>query len=202
MNPNEPLNDPITSHAEETRASTFSGDVFKDIITLLFFSGMIIALDTWTKDLVDKNLPLGKGWLPDSLSSLSPYFRIIHLQNKGTAFGLFHDQNQINLVISAVAVLASLFIIFIFPKIGKEERTLRVALILQLAGAVGNLISRIRYGYVLDFISVGSFPVFNVADSSITIGLVILLIGMIYQEYRDRKVPNPSDTNGDLNNQI
>jgi signal peptidase II len=187
LEPNQPADAP---------AKNRRGQLIKDYLTLFLASGTIILLDAWTKDLVDTKLPLGKGWLPDQLSGLLPYVRIIHLQNKGTAFGLFRDENQINLVITIIAIIASIFILYIFPRIEKKERALRVALILQLAGAVGNLISRIRYGYVLDFISVGTFPVFNVADSSITIGLVVLLLGMLWQEYQERKRPKPAE-NGD-----
>ncbi len=64
---------------------------------------------------------------------------------------------------------------------------LRVALSMQLAGAVGNLIDRIVYGFVTDFISVGTFAVFNVADSSITVGVAVLLLGVWLQEQRQKK---------------
>jgi len=186
------INPPAVTHANKNPS-----EPFKDILFLFLYSGIIIGLDVWTKEVVETNLSLGQWWLPESLSNLQPYFRIVHLQNKGTAFGMFRDQNQINLVISAIAVLASLFIIYIFPRIEKNERALRAALILQLAGAVGNLISRIRYGYVLDFISVGNFPVFNVADSSITIGLVVLLFGMFWQEHKERKQVRSAETSED-----
>ena len=83
-------------------------------------------------------------------------------------------------------------IIFYFPQIPTDEWPLRLALSLQLAGAVGNLISRIQVGHVTDFISVGSFPVFNVADSSITIGVAVLLIGIWYQERKERRKSVPS----------
>jgi len=179
----------------DSHISSGSGGGWRDLLLLFLSSGTIIALDVWTKDLVEKNLSLGRAWLPDQLSALSPYARIIHLQNKGTAFGLFSDQNQINLLISIIAVAASLFIIYYFPKIERKERALRAALILQLAGAVGNLISRIRYGYVLDFISVGNFPVFNIADSSITIGLAVLIVSMLIQELKERKKTPPAEMN-------
>jgi len=177
----------------QTAASQSAQGTMKDLFLLFLGSGLIITLDTWTKELVYQNIPLGKSWLPDSLATWRPYVRIIHLQNKGTAFGLFQDENQINLIIMVVAVIASLFIIWIYPRIEREERTLRAALILQLAGAVGNLISRIRYGYVLDFISVGNFPVFNIADSSITIGLIILILGMFLHEQTERQ-SSPSES--------
>lgn len=197
MNQIKSPNDTEIDPPADTHASKNPSEPFKDILFLFLYSGIIIGLDVWTKEVVEINLSLGQWWLPESLSNLQPYFRIVHLQNKGTAFGMFRDQNQINLVISAIAVLASLFIIYIFPRIEKNERALRAALILQLAGAVGNLISRIRYGYVLDFISVGNFPVFNVADSSITIGLVVLLFGMFWQEHKERKQVRSAETSED-----
>ncbi|PKN90290.1 MAG: hypothetical protein CVU45_03340, partial [Chloroflexi bacterium HGW-Chloroflexi-7] len=63
----------------------------------------------------------------------------------------------------------------------------RFALSLQLAGAVGNLIDRIFFGRVTDFISVGNFAIFNVADSSITVGVIILLIAVWWQDRNEKK---------------
>jgi signal peptidase II len=68
-----------------------------------------------------------------------------------------------------------------------EDWTLKLAMGLQLAGAAGNLIDRLIMGKVTDFISVGSFPVFNVADSSITVGVIVLLLGVWIKEQQDRK---------------
>ena len=76
--------------------------------------------------------------------------------------------------------------------IAKEEWSLRLAMIFQLGGALGNMIDRIRYGYVIDFISVKNFPVFNIADSCISIGVAILLLGILIQEIKLRK--NKQDT--------
>lgn len=190
MKQTEPQNELEPNTSAESLPTLSPREILKDYLLLLLGSGVIVFLDTWTKDLVDRNLAIGEAWLPEKMYGLQHYFRIIHLQNKGTAFGLFRDETQINLVITFIAIIASLSIIFIFPRIEKKERTLRIALILQLAGAVGNLISRLRYGYVLDFISVGTFPVFNVADSSITIGLVVLILGMIVQEIKERQKPS------------
>jgi signal peptidase II len=73
-------------------------------------------------------------------------------------------------------------IIIYFPRIPREDWLLRLALALQLGGAVGNLIDRVTQGYVTDFISVGSFPVFNVADASISIGAVLLVISVLLKD--------------------
>ncbi len=80
-------------------------------------------------------------------------------------------------------VIIGLILIY-FPRIPEEDFFFRLALTLQMAGAAGNLIDRLYRGYVTDFISVGRFPVFNVADSCITMGVVVLLIGMWIEERR------------------
>ena len=98
--------------------------------------------------------------------------------------GIFQNGNMI---FSILAVLASIFIIYYFPRVNKSEWTIRLAMMLQLAGAIGNLIDRIRFGFVIDFISVLNFPVFNIADSCITIGVLVLLLGIITQEIQARK---------------
>lgn len=156
-----------------------------DILLILSGAGLIIAFDQWTKQLVVENIPFLGTWLPDSLSSLAPFFRIVHWRNSGAAFGMFQNGN---LVFIILAIFASLLIIFYFPQIEKKEWALRAAMVLQLGGAVGNLIDRIRYGYVIDFISVGDFPVFNIADSSITVGVIVLVIGVIIQELNEKKL--------------
>ncbi len=75
----------------------------------------------------------------------------------------------------------------------KQDWTLRVALGLQLGGAAGNLVDRLSMGRVTDFISIGNFPVFNIADSAISIGVVVLLLGVWINEQRaKRKVETPA----------
>jgi signal peptidase II len=72
---------------------------------------------------------------------------------------------------------------------------MRIALAMQVGGALGNLIDRIRFGPVTDFIAVGTFPVFNVADASITVGVIILLIFLWWQERKEKTVPQDSELN-------
>ena len=79
-------------------------------------------------------------------------------------------------------------LIYYFPQVDKKDWTLRLAMSMQLAGASGNLIDRLmRDGKVTDFISVGTFPVFNVADASISVGTVVLLLGVYLQERAAQK---------------
>ncbi len=97
---------------------------------------------------------------------------------------MFSNGNMIFLIL---AIIASIFIIAFYPLIEKEEWTLRLAMVLQLGGALGNMIDRIRYGYVIDFLSIRNFPVFNIADTCISLGVAILLLGVILQEIKAQK---------------
>jgi signal peptidase II len=105
-------------------------------------------------------------------SWLAPYVRIINWHNTGSAFGLFQESGGI---FAILAIIVSALIIYYFPRIDNGDWPLRLAMSLQLGGAVGNLIDRINLGYVTDYVSVGNFPVFNVADASITGGVIVLL---------------------------
>jgi len=156
----------------------------KDYLVLFGLAGVVIALDQWTKWLVRENIEFGSQWLPDWLMWLSPYARIVHWYNSGAAFGMFQNGN---LIFTTLAILVVIAIIYYYPQVEAEDGTLKVAMGLQLAGASGNLIDRLMMGKVTDFISVGTFPVFNVADSSITIGVVVLLIGVWIKERQEKK---------------
>lgn len=147
---------------------------------LFAIAGLIVALDQWTKNLVRANLALGETWLPDSLTWLSPYTRIVHWYNMGAAFGMFQSGSMVFTVLAIIVISA---IIYYFPRVDGHDWTLRIAMSMQLAGAAGNLIDRLTQGgRVTDFISVGTFPVFNIADASISTGTAILLLGVYLQE--------------------
>jgi signal peptidase II len=156
----------------------------KDYLVLFGVAGAIIALDQWTKWLVRENIEFGAQWLPDWLAWLSPYARIVHWYNSGAAFGMFQNGN---LIFTTLAILVVIAIIYYYPQVEAEDWTLKVAMGLQLAGASGNLIDRLMRGKVTDFVSVGTFPVFNVADSSITIGVIVLLLGVWIKERQEKK---------------
>jgi signal peptidase II len=81
-------------------------------------------------------------------------------------------------IFTLLAVFVAAMIIYYFPRIGRGDWALRLAMGLQLGGALGNLTDRIQHGYVTDFISVSTFPVFNIADSAITLGVIVLVLDM------------------------
>lgn len=155
--------------------------IFSGYLFLAGFAGFIVILDQITKTLVRDNIPLGGCWAPWPCET--SILRILHINNTGVAFGMFQGQNAL---FSVFMIIVALAIIYYFPRVPAEDWTLRLALGLQLGGALGNLIDRLTQGYVTDFISVGMFAIFNVADSSITIGVCVLLLGVWLQERRKK----------------
>ena len=156
----------------------------RDYSILLGLSGWVIALDQWTKWLVRTNLPFEGTWLPKWLNWLAPYARIVHWNNSGAAFGSFQNGNSVFTVLAIIVIAA---ILYYFPRVDIQDWTLRLAMGLQLGGAAGNLIDRLMMGKVTDFISIGEFPVFNVADSAISIGVAVLILGVWMKEQSDKK---------------
>ena len=160
----------------------------KSYLVLLPITGLVVILDQWTKALVRADLAFGEVWSP--FDWLTPYARIVHWYNTGVAFGMFQDRN---LLFSILVFLISLSIFIFFPKLTEDDWFLRIALSLQFGGSIGNLIDRLTVGHVTDFISVGNFPVFNIADSCITVGAVIMIIGLWLEEKKQKSQPSGQD---------
>lgn len=156
----------------------------RDFAALLVFAAVIVGLDQWSKAFVRAQLEPGEMWAP--WEWLTPYARFIHISNSGAAFGIFQNGGSF---FTIMAVVVALIILVYFPQIPKEDWAFRLALGMQLGGAVGNLIDRLQFGAVTDFISVGTFPVFNIADSSITVGVGVLLLAMWIKERQEHNKP-------------
>jgi signal peptidase II len=166
----KPLEAPLKSFFRKTR-------------WLFLIAAVIVILDQITKELVRTNIPVGESWMP--WTWLAPYARIIHWTNTGVAFGMFQGNNVFFAILASVVALA---IVYYYPSIPEEDKVLRFAMAMQLGGALGNLIDRIFIGQVTDFASVGNFAVFNVADSCITVGVGVLLLGVFLEERRERRL--------------
>lgn len=160
--------------------------IFKDYLGLGLLAGIIVVLDQWTKSLVEANVAFGDFWSP--WPWLAHYARIVHWKNTGAAFGIFQNFGG---VFTILAIIVSLAILYYYPQVPREDRILRLAMGLQLGGALGNLVDRITQGYVTDFISVGSFAVFNIADASISTGVAVLILGIWL---KDRQSGKPAGT--------
>lgn len=138
--------------------------IYKDLV-LLQLAALVFLLDQFAKFLVREFLPFRSSFPSDG------FFRITHTHNTGSAFGLFQDQNTPLIVASLVGIAV---LVMIFHSQRRPGSLLRLSIGLQLGGAVGNLLDRLRLGHVTDFMDVGAWPVFNIADASIVTGLVML----------------------------
>jgi len=166
-------------------ARGFLKNKLSSYLFLFSTAGAIVVLDQWTKWLVRENIPYTSQWLPQGLEWLMPYARIVHWQNSGAAFGLFQAGSWIFASLACVVILA---IVYFYRQVDESEWGMRVAMAMQLAGAAGNLIDRFLFdGKVTDFISVGNFPVFNVADASITLGVGVLILDIWIKERKEKK---------------
>ena len=144
---------------------------FKDPVFLLTIT-LVFATDQVSKALVRNGLVLGES-IPRTGD-----VRITHAVNSGGAFGLFPDQTMFLIVASVVGIGILLLVYRNQPMPGS---LLRVSLGLQLGGAVGNLSDRLRVSEVTDFIEVGAWPIFNLADASIVIGIIMLVYLLLGQ---------------------
>jgi signal peptidase II len=155
-----------------------------DYVYLISVAGLIVLFDQLTKEMVRSNIPMGTSWSP--WEWLAPYARIVHWSNTGAAFGILQDFGK---VFMALAFLVSIAILYYYPQIPRSDWVMRLALGMQLGGALGNLVDRLmQQGRVTDFISVGNFAVFNVADASISVGVVILILAMWFKEQQSKPV--------------
>jgi signal peptidase II len=126
----------------------------------------VIVLDQATKALVRNGLSVGESW-PDE----SWLIKVTHITNSGAAFGILQGQGVFLTITAFVAIFA---IIFYYTSPSLDNHVVRAALGLQLGGAIGNLADRLRFGAVTDFIHFPHYPAFNIADSSIVVGLVVI----------------------------
>lgn len=166
----------------------------KDYFWLALLAAVIIGADQWTKYLVRTNLAINETWSP--WGWLEPYARIVHWMNTGAAFGMLQEFGGVFTVLS---ILVSIAIIYFYPQVPRQEWPVRLALGMQMSGAVGNLIDRLSHGYVIDFVSVGRFPVFNVADASISMGVVALLLGVWIKDRQHKHAPTQQeDASGEV----
>lgn len=147
-----------------------------------------LALDQWTKYLVVSNLELYESWAP--LPALAKLFTVHHVTNTGAAFGLFQNGS---LVFAVVAIVVSVVIVLYYRHLPDGEWLVRLSLGLQLAGALGNLIDRVRVGHVIDFLDFQVWPVFNLADASIVCGVILLAYLLLREERQESRKLESAD---------
>ena len=152
-------------------------------VLLFFVSGVLIVMDQYTKLMVSLHIPLNY-----SVKVVEGFFNFTHIRNSGVAFGLFASQQSEYkaLMFIAISTIAIIAILVIFHQTPKEKKMVQTGLILIFSGAIGNLIDRILHGEVIDFVDFfinrHHFPAFNIADSCITVGVIMMVIDLFFGE--------------------
>jgi signal peptidase II len=138
----------------------------------------VVILDQWTKYLVVKHMELG-----ESIPLIPDVFHLTSHRNLGAAFGILQNQRWLFVIITVAVVIG---IVVSLIRLGKTQPRVSLALSLVLGGAIGNFIDRVKSGQVVDFLDVTliNFPIFNVADTAITIGVALLLLDVFLEGKR------------------
>jgi signal peptidase II len=149
------------------------------VVLVAVVAVVVFVLDRITKSAVDASVPLGS-----SVEVVGQWIRISHVTNTGAAFGLLPGGTTLLSILSVGAVLA---IVFYYRRLAADSRLIAATLGIQLGGAFGNLVDRIGQGFVVDFVDVGipggpRFWAFNVADSSIVVGIIAVTALLWWQE--------------------
>ncbi|EOH8732063.1 signal peptidase II [Enterococcus faecalis] len=146
------------------------------LVVYFLISALLVGLDQWSKYLTVQNISLGetKEFIPGFLS-------LTHLRNTGAAWSLLEGKMIFFYVIT---VIVSVVIIYLLIKNYKKSIWYSVGLSFVLAGAIGNFVDRVRLGYVVDMLQTDfmNFPIFNVADSMLVVGVICIFIYLILDE--------------------
>ena len=144
-------------------------------VVFFFTALLLVAADQISKFWIRSNLAIG-----ESLFEVE-FLRLIRVHNTGAAFGLFQGQSFLLTIIALVGIAALVLYAIFFHRtfLFLNNKLGRLALGLVLGGTAGNLIDRIYLGYVTDFIDVGIWPTFNIADSAIVVGTIILAYSLL-----------------------
>jgi len=136
----------------------------------------VVIIDQFTKFLINANLPLKK-----SIVVVDGFFNIVHVRNTGGAFSILSGAGSTFFMISSS--IALIIVLIYLVKIPRDKLWLITSLSLIAGGAIGNMIDRVRFGEVIDFIDLfyrdHHWPAFNIADSAITTGIFIIFLGII-----------------------
>jgi len=152
-----------------------SQDKHRRIVQLMFFS--VVSTAVFMLDRITKNMAASRLDIGQSVEVVPNIFNITLIFNKGAAFGLFKNLTALFALFSAAVII---FIIFYIWKNTGTGIAVLAGFGLILGGAAGNLVDRVRLGYVIDFLDFKVWPVFNIADSSITIGTALLAAMMLF----------------------
>jgi len=152
-------------------------------IKLVVVAGSIALLDQFTKGIILHYLPFNK-----TIPVIKGFFNITHVLNPGGAFGLMANLSPVlrSIIFLFISSMAVGIIFYFYKKTPEKYSFLAAAFALIFGGAIGNLIDRVRFGMVIDFLDFYAgnlhWPAFNIADSAITIGIGIFLYHLIFKK--------------------
>lgn len=183
---------PFTGRANVSGVERVLKKIFNQTVVYLV-AALVIFVDQYTKHLVRQYLDLNGVWYPFPWTE---DIRVLYINNTGAAFGIFKAGGNL---FTVIAIVVSAVIIYYTYRLPLGHWWMRLALGLQLGGALGNLIDRLMFGTVTDFISILTFAIFNVADASISVGVAMLAVTMWIESRRERAkklaaAPPPSDS--------
>ncbi|WP_341201761.1 signal peptidase II [Planomicrobium okeanokoites] len=148
-------------------------------------AAVIIAADQFTKWLVLQNMEIG-----ERIPVIEPYLGWLSHRNRGAAWGMLEGQMWLFAIITIAVIVG---ILYYFHKHAKGQPLFQLSLMVILGGAIGNFIDRMLRGEVVDFVDVlipvinYDFPIFNIADAALTIGVILMIIFVIYDEKQQKK---------------
>ncbi|QHJ70897.1 MULTISPECIES: signal peptidase II [Planococcaceae] len=148
-------------------------------------AAVIIAADQFTKWLVLQNMEIG-----ERIPVIEPYLGWLSHRNRGAAWGMLEGQMWLFAIITIAVIVG---ILYYFHKHAKGQPLFQLSLMVILGGAIGNFIDRMLRGEVVDFVDVlipvinYDFPIFNIADAALTIGVILMIIFVIYDEKQEKK---------------
>ena len=159
----------------------------------IIISLIVIVLDQLSKYWILNNLALY-----ESIPIIKDFFSLFHIRNSGAAWGILSDQSWGIYILTIISISASIFIFYLIYI--NDIKPVRITLALILGGSIGNLIDRIRFNNVVDFLSFTfgdyQFPTFNVADSAIVVGAICLTLYLIFkpEKLKNIKLTNKTST--------
>ncbi|KOO49352.1 signal peptidase II [Viridibacillus arvi] len=148
-------------------------------------AAFVVIIDQLSKWSIVKNMQLG-----ENIMLWDPYFGLLSHRNRGAAWGMLQGQFWLFALVTVAVIIG---ILYYFHKEAKGKPLFQVSLMFLLGGAIGNFIDRVFRGEVVDFVNVlipvinYDFPIFNIADAALTIGVVMLIIYMLFEEKLNQK---------------
>ncbi len=162
--------------------------ILKGLLPVILVALVVVVLDQWTKTLVEQAIPKYTSIAP--IPALDGYLLFEHVENYGAAFGILQNQGDFFVLVAGVVTVVILY--YAGFQLPPQQRFVRILMGLILGGALGNVIDRITQGYVTDFIKIGIpgvyyWPNFNIADSAVVSGTILLAATILWQDIRQHR---------------